>query len=139
METMTRVRAVPTGSVVPVFQGIGGSSDFYIPIGRIGAVNLNAGCYTWGEILNLAAAELWRTGEADAARVTLKAGRQTVRAFLRQRFGVVTGARQFFTPSHRKPDEQDAREFLSVLGVARRQHANRITPESPSALWLQCR
>ena len=67
----------------------------------------------------MAAAELWRTGEADAARVTVKAGRVTVREFLRQRFGIVTGAREYWCPSHRTPREQDAREFLRVLTVVR--------------------
>jgi hypothetical protein len=41
---MTHVSAIPTGTVVPGSQGIGAYSDSYVPTGRIGAVDLNAGC-----------------------------------------------------------------------------------------------
>ena len=57
-------------------------TDLYIAQGRIGQRQLSSACYSWGEILHMAAVELWRRCEADAARVMLKAGHRTVREFL---------------------------------------------------------
>jgi hypothetical protein len=113
MET-SQVCAVGQGVSLPAssFETL---TDIYIRHGRIGERELSSACYTWCDVLPMAAVELWRCGEAEAARVTLKAGRVTVRQFLRERFQVVTGRREYWTPSHRTPDEQDAREFLSVL------------------------
>jgi hypothetical protein len=93
-----------------------GLTDDYIRQGRIGSPELRkAGCYTWHETLRLVASELWRLGEAERARVTLKAGRQTVREFLRTRFGIVTGAREFWHRENWTPDRADLRDFLSAL------------------------
>ena len=91
MEAMTQGRAVesPVGAFP---QDQDALSDLVIREGRIGTRTLSHGWHSWGEVLSLAAAELWRSGEAEAARVTLKAGGVTVREFLRERFGIVTGA-----------------------------------------------
>jgi hypothetical protein len=94
-------------------------TDLYISQGRIGLCDLSSACFTWSEVLRLVASELWRCGEADAARVTLKAGRQTVREFLRTRFGIVTGARQFCHRESWTPDRADLWEFLGALRNAR--------------------
>lgn len=106
-----------------VFPAIGvndGLTDDYIQHGRIGRIDLpKAGCYTWHETLRLVASELWRRGEAERARVTLKAGRQTVRQFLRERFGIVTGAREFWHRENWTPDRADLQDFLGALGDAR--------------------
>ena len=93
-----------------------GLTDDYIQHGRIGGIELHkAGCYTWHETLRLVALELWRRGDADAARVTLKARRQTVREFLRTRFGIVTGAREFWHRENWTPDRADLQDFLGAL------------------------
>jgi hypothetical protein len=67
----------------------------------------------------MAAVELWQCGEVDATRVTLKAGRMTVRQFLRERFGIVTGAREYWTRPQWTPDRADLQEFLGALRDAR--------------------
>ncbi len=75
MQTAERVSPAVAG----VFPAIGvndGLTDLYISQGRIGQRRLSSACFTWSEVLQLVALELWRRGEADAARVTLKAGRQ---------------------------------------------------------------
>jgi hypothetical protein len=95
-------------------------TDLYIEQGRIGQRQLSSACYSWGEVLRMAAIELWQRGEADAARVTLKAGRQTVREFLRTRFGIVTGAREYWHRENWTPDRADLQEFLGALRDARR-------------------
>lgn len=69
------------------------TTDTYIPTGQIGATALKDGWYSWGELLTVAARELHRTGEVRAARVTVKS--VPVRAFLRERFGIVTGPREY--------------------------------------------
>ena len=106
-----------------VFPAIGvndGLTDNYIQQGRIGHIELRkAGCYTWHETLRLVASELWRCGEAERARVTLKAGRQTVREFLRTRFGIVTGAREFWHRESWSADRADLADFLGALRDAR--------------------
>lgn len=94
-------------------------TDLYIHRGRIGQRQLSSGCFTWHEILCLASVELWRSGEANAARVTLKAGRQTVRQFLRERFGIMTGAREYWHRDGWTPDRADLQEFLGALRQAR--------------------
>jgi hypothetical protein len=122
MQTAERVSPAVAG----VFPAIGvndGLTDLYISQGRIGRIELRkAGCYTWHETLRLVASELWRRGEADAARVTLKAGRQTVREFLRTRFGIVTGAREFWYRENWTPDRADLCDFLGALRDARPVH-----------------
>jgi len=112
----TQVRAVESQPVALVSQG--GPSNFtdlYIAQGRIGQRHLSSACYSWGEILTMAAMELWRRGETDAVRVTLKARRQTVREFLRERFGVVTGARQYWHRENWTPERAELKEFLGAL------------------------
>ena len=85
--------------------------------------------------------------QADAACVMLKAGHLTVRESLRRRFGVLAGAREYWHPAHRTPDEQDTRALLRVSSfeVQRRVYGtdsdDRSRPfESPYALQqvLKC-
>ncbi len=90
-------------------------TDLYIEQGRIGKLKLNNACYTWAETLRMAAAELWRRGEADRARVTLKARHQSVREFLWVRFGIVTGARELWYRENWTPDRADLHDFLGAL------------------------
>lgn len=116
MET-TQVRAVESQPVVQASQD--GISDLYIPQGRIGRVDLSSACYTWHETLRLVAMELWRRGEAEPARVMLKAGRMTVRQFLRERFGIMTGAREFWHRPNWTPNRADLADFLRALRGAR--------------------
>ena len=116
MET-TRVRAVESQPVVLVSQD--GISDLYIPQGRIGRVDLSSACYTWHETLRIVAVELWQRGEAERARVMLKAGRMTVRQFLRERFGIATGAREFWHRPNWTADRADLQEFLRAIREAR--------------------
>lgn len=94
------------------------TTDLYIPKGQIGPTALRTGCYTWGEILALVARELHRSGEVRAARVTVKSGRKTVREYLRERFGVVTGPREYYHRPQWTPDRADRQEFLSALRQA---------------------
>ena len=89
------------------------TTDTYIPTGQIGGP-LNRACYTWGEVLALAARELHRTGDVRAARVTVKSG-TPVRQYLRERFGVVTGPREYYHRREWTPDRADRQEFLSAL------------------------
>jgi hypothetical protein len=116
------VSAVPSPVVVASLAGSSDSlTDVYIHHGRVGRIELRkAGCLTWHETLGLVATELWRCGEANAARVTLKAGRQTVREFLRARFGIVTGAREYWHRENWTPDRADLQDFLAALRDARR-------------------
>ncbi len=60
-----------------------------------------------------------RAHEADAARVTLKARRQTVREFLRARFGIVTGAREYWHRENWMPDRADLRDLLAAIRSAK--------------------
>ena len=72
-------------------------TDLYIPTGYIldvirgGTRNLRDGCYTFGDILGLAAHHVVYTGEARAVEARLRAG-VTARDFLRSRYGVAGGA-----------------------------------------------
>ncbi|MFN0101431.1 MAG: hypothetical protein ACKV2U_04990 [Bryobacteraceae bacterium] len=90
-------------------------TDLYIHRGKIGQTDLDNGCYTWGEVLSIVAAELWKLSEVDAARVTVKSGRLTVPQFLRQRFGIVTGAPVL---ASRKLDAGSGRLAGILIGVA---------------------
>lgn len=71
--------------------------DYYVPSGCIPDVlkgtvrNLRSGCYTFGDILDLAAHHLVWIGEATTVEARLRGGAVTVRAFLRERYGVFTG------------------------------------------------
>ena len=119
MQTAERVSPAVAG----VFPAIGvndGLTDLYISQGRIGQRRLSSACFTWHETLRLVASELWRRGEAERARVTLKVGRETVREFLRTRFGIVTGAREFWHRENWTPDRADLQDFLAALRDARR-------------------
>lgn len=94
-------------------------TDNYIPTGKIGQMPLSRAAFNWFDVLDIAARELRRTGEADAARVTLRAGRQTVRQFLRERFGIVTGPRLAWHRENWTPDRADLHDFLRALSRAR--------------------
>jgi hypothetical protein len=72
MEAMTQVCAVGSPVVASQIDGsFDNLTDLYVAEGRIGHRPLSSACYTWHEILAMAASELWGRGEADAARVTL--------------------------------------------------------------------
>ena len=82
-------------------QAVGAASqcaqdDDYITTGFIpdvirgGTRNLRDGCFTFSDILDLAAHHLVSTGEAQAVEARLCAG-VTVREFLRARYGVACG------------------------------------------------
>ena len=117
---MTQVSAVRSPVVASQTDGnFENLTDLYIAQGRIGQRLLSSACYTWSEVLRLAAIELWRSGEAERARVTLEARGQTVREFLRVRFGIVTGEREYWHPENWTPDRADLHEFLGVLRSAR--------------------
>ena len=49
------------------------------------------GCYSFGDILAFAAHHLVWIGEASSVETQLRGGALTVRAFLRERYGVFTG------------------------------------------------
>ena len=90
-------------------------TDNYIPTGKIGALKLSSACYNWYEVLRLAAKELHAKGEADAARARLRSGSITVRRFLDERFGILTGARQAWHRPNWTPDRADLHEFLKTM------------------------
>lgn len=92
------------------------TTDTYIPSGTIGNLPLSRACYTWCEVLALAAQELHCTGEVRAARVTVK--RTPVRQYLRERFGVVTGPREYYHRREWTPDRADRADFLRALREA---------------------
>jgi hypothetical protein len=69
--------------------------------------------------LRLAAKKLHANGEADAARAWLRIGSITVRRFLDERFGILTGLRQTWHRSNWTPDRADLNEFLTALGLHR--------------------
>jgi hypothetical protein len=107
--------------------------DDYIPSGCIpdvirgGVRNLSSGCYTFGEILDLAAHHIVWTGEAQAVEARLRAG-VTVREFLRTRYGVVTGAGE-------RGDRSDLKRFRSWLADARWRIRKLRADEKRRALW----
>ncbi len=74
-----------------------GHGDAYIPSGCIPNVlegkilSMQDGCYSFSEILDLAAHHLVWTGETQAVEARLRAGSVTVRGFLRERYGVLAG------------------------------------------------
>lgn len=92
-------------------------TDDYIPSGHIPDVlrgtvrDLGRGCYSFAEILDLAAHHLVFTGEAPEVEARLRAGAVTVRAFLRERYGVWA-----FGPGD---DRSDLRRFRLWLSDAR--------------------
>lgn len=108
--------------------------DAYLPTGRIAAVNLANGCFTFADACALAAADLTLRGEARAVLDRLNGGAVTVREWLRENYGVVTGAREYFTPPHRTPDECDLRMLRAALrraGAWRRPRPGRV-PRRPA-------
>jgi hypothetical protein len=113
METKTKGRLrEAVGAVSPCAQ-----DDDYIPTGLIpdvirgGTRNLQDGCYTFGDIVDLAAHHLVSTGEARAVEAQLRVG-VTVREFLRTRYGVACG------PSERG-DWSDLKRFGLWMADAR--------------------
>jgi hypothetical protein len=93
----------------------GGYSDSYLRSGRIGRLDLKSGCDTGYEVFRLAAQDLAKRGLTGHVSAQLRAGRQTVRDFLTERYGVCLGQREYFTPRGRTPDEADMTDFLRVL------------------------
>jgi hypothetical protein len=91
------------------------SSDSYLPSGQVGRLELKGGCYTGYEVFRLAAQDIARQGLARQVSALLRAGRQTVRDFLTERYGVSIGPRQYWTPRGRTPDQADVSDFLRVL------------------------
>ena len=107
--------------------------DARISTGRIARVNLADGCFTFCEVLALAAQDLTARGEAAAVLARLTGG-VTVRAFLRERYGAVTGPREYYTPPHRTPDAADLRALRCALrraGAWRRAQPDRA-PRRPA-------
>jgi hypothetical protein len=116
MQPMTRVSAVAPAVVLAQTDGSESLTDSYIGTGKVGARPLSSACYTWHDILAMVAIELWRRGEAEHARVMLKAaGGPSVRQFLLARFGIVTGSRQFWHRENWTPDRADLQEFLRAI------------------------
>ena len=93
----------------------GAATDVYIPSGRIGKLDLRQGVYTAYEVFRLAAEDLARKGLTRQVSALLRAGRQTVREFLTERYGVSIGPRQYFTPRGRTPDQADVSDFLGAM------------------------
>ena len=105
-------------------------TDAYIPTGRIAAVNLANGCYTFAE----AAADLTRRGEVAAVLARLGGGVVTVRDYLRERYGAVTGPREYYTPPHITPDAADLKMLRAALrreGAWRRPQPDHV-PRRPA-------
>lgn len=71
-------------------------------------------------------APTWRSTDRRTIRagVTLRAGQKTVRQFLRDRFGIVTGAREYQHRPNWTPDRADLQEFLRALRDARAMRTN---------------
>jgi hypothetical protein len=67
------------------------------------------------EVFRLAAQDLAKRGLARQVSALLRAGRQTVREFLMEKYRVSIGMRQYFTPRGRTPDQADVSDFLRVL------------------------
>ncbi len=94
----------------------GAVGDCYIPSGCIPDVlkgtvrNLRDGCYSFSDILDLAAHHLVYMGEARAVEVQLRGG-VMVRQFLRERYGIACG------PSERG-DRSDRKRFRLWLADA---------------------
>lgn len=68
------------------------------------------GCYSFADILDLAAHHLVCTGDAVEVQARLRSGAVTVRTFLRERYGVDTGG---------GCDKNDLRRFRLWLSDAR--------------------
>ena len=111
---MTRVSVNAEELVSPAT----GHGDAYIPSGSIPNVvdgtilDLRAACYSFGEILDLAAHHLVWIGEAQAVQARLPCGSVTVRAFLRERYGLCAGESEH-------GDRSDLKRFRLWLADAR--------------------
>ena len=118
METMTRLSAVRS----PLLASRCGQceesrlTDSYVPLGRIGDLDLSRGCYTAYEVFRLAACDVAARGLESGVRELLR--RQTVREFLQRAYGCALGPREYFTPAHLTGAQADARDFLRMLGRA---------------------
>ena len=118
MKTMTQVSAVQ--AQVRASEGTGAHDDFYIPSGCIPDVlrgtvrHMRDGCYSFADILDLASHHLVWIGEAGAVADRLRSGAITVRAFLRERYGVVAGKSE-------RGDRSDLKRFRLWLADARRR------------------
>ena len=92
--------------------------DFYIPSGCIPDVlrgtvrHMRDGCYSFADILDLASHHLVWIGEAQAVEERLRGGAVTVRAFLRERYGVMAAKSEC-------GDRSDLRRFRLWLADAR--------------------
>ncbi len=117
MKAMEQVS--PVNSPVWASEVDGSLSDSCIRQGRIGGRDLSHGWYSWAEALSVAAAELSNCGEVESVRVALSDGTQTVRQFLYERFGVVTGRRESWHRKDVAADEADLREFIGALREAK--------------------
>ena len=118
----TMIGCITEVSGVPGFPATGTASektDVYVAKGQIGRINLSSACYTWHETLALVAADLTRRSEDAAVRAMLKARRQTVRAFLRARYGIFTGPREYWHDSRLTPDQADLKDFLRAIREAK--------------------
>jgi hypothetical protein len=104
-------------------------TDAYIPTGRIGRRNLADACYSFAEILTIAAEDLTQCGEATEALTVLNGGTVTVRDFLHQRHGILT-ARDGWHPAHLTPDAADLRALRRAL---RRSLSRRTPVRRPAA------
>src|SRR5215204_5151924 len=97
----------------------GASTDMYVPAGAVGKIDLSGGCYTAYEVMRLAADEIAKSGAASEVRALLASG-VTVRELLRQRYGCYIGPREYWHDPRLTPDRADRRDFLRILGRAKR-------------------
>jgi hypothetical protein len=67
------------------------------------------------EVFELATRDITAKGLTGGVLALLRAGRQTVREFLTERYGISIGPRQYFTPRGRTSDQADLTDFLRAL------------------------
>ena len=110
------------------------TADDYIPSGCIPDVvrgtvrDLRRGCYSFADILDLAAHHLVWTGEAAEVEARLRSGAVTVRAFLRERYGV-------YADESEHGDKSDLRRFRLWLSDARWRVRRLRAEEKRRACW----
>ena len=118
----------------------GAATDAYIPSSRIGKLELRQGVYTAYDVFRLAARDISSKGLARQVSALLRAGRQTVRDFLTERYGVSIGLRQYWTPQNRTPDQADLTDFLRVLRREKTQRGSSpYRMEGFAGLWILVR